>query len=128
MPGLTIQVGSHRGGVALCLRGSCTTAADASHLDHAIGQLLANHPTQVWVDCQQLQALSWLGQRAWLGADNRTRAVGTVLYWCGLPSPLRTQLDDSGLGAVLHLRPAEDFQEPRFLRLVPRRQAAARAV
>lgn len=114
---LTIHLGSLKGCMGLSLRGDCTTAADANHLSQAISQLFANaaHPPQAWVDCQQLHSLSWLGQRALLQVDSRTRAHGTTLYWCGLPSELHNQLAASGLSSALHLLPADGYQGPRFL-------------
>jgi len=112
---LTIHLGRHQGCAGLSLRGDCITAADATHLSHAMSQLLASHPLQAWVDCQQLHSLSWLGQRALLQVDSRTRADGTTLYWCGLPSALHAELAASGLGAGLNLLPAAGFRGPRFL-------------
>ena len=112
---LTIHLGSHQGNMGLSLRGDCATAADASHLDQAIGQLLDSKSPQVWVDCQQLHSLTWLGQRALLKADSRTRAGGIPLYWCGLATSMLTQLAASGLNSVLNLLPAEGFRGPRFL-------------
>lgn len=111
---LTIHLGHHQGYVGLSLRGGCTTATDANHLNQAIGQLLTTHSPQVWVDCQQLHSLSWLGQRALLQVDSRTRADGTTLYWCGLPDSLHAQLTAGG-GTALNLLPATSFQGPRFL-------------
>jgi anti-anti-sigma regulatory factor len=112
---LTIHLGSHQGVAGLSLRGDCNTAADANHLSHAVSQLLASHPSQAWVDCQHLHSLSWLGQRALLQVDGRSRADGTTLYWCGLPGTLHAQLMASGLGANLNLLPIDGFQGPRFL-------------
>ncbi|WP_197076792.1 STAS domain-containing protein [Hymenobacter terrenus] len=70
---------------------------------------------QLWIDCQQLQSLSVLGQRALLQADTRARAAGTVCYWCGMSAYVLAQLAESGVQNVLTLLPAEDFQGPTFL-------------
>ena len=112
---LTIHLGSHGGCMGLSLRGACTSAADVQHLDHAIDQAITAHPQQVWVDCQELHSLSWLGQRAMMQADSRSRAAGITLHWCGLTKALVAQLASSGLHAVLSLLPAEGFRGPRFL-------------
>ncbi|MVN76196.1 hypothetical protein GO988_07650 [Hymenobacter sp. HMF4947] len=112
---LTIHLGSYQGHMGLSLRGDCATAADANHLDKALNQLLDSHPTQVWVDCQQLHSLTWLGQRALLKADTRLRAAGTTLHWCGLATSMLAQLAASGLNSMLNLLPADGFRGPRFL-------------
>ncbi|RZK23838.1 MAG: STAS domain-containing protein [Hymenobacter sp.] len=112
---LTIHLGGHRDCMGLSLRGTCTTAADAAHLEQAIDQLLAKAVTQAWIDCRGLHSLSWLGQQALAHADNSARASSTELYWCGLPNHLIKQLTESGLASGLKLRPAADFQGPRFL-------------
>lgn len=112
---LTIHLGGHRDCLGLSLRGGCTTAADAAHLNQAVEQLLTKAVPQAWIDCRGLHTLSWQGQRALLRADNSARASSTELYWCGLPPSVLEQLTDSGLAAVLQLRPAADFKGPRFL-------------
>jgi anti-anti-sigma regulatory factor len=112
---LTIHLGGHRDSLGLSLRGCCTTIADAAHLEQAVEQLLVKAVPQAWIDCCGLHTLSWLGQRALLHADNNARASSTELYWCGLPPSVLEQLTNSGLASVLHLRPAADFQGPRFL-------------
>ena len=112
---LTIHLGGHRDCLGLSLRGGCTTASDAAHLEQAMEQLLAKGVPQAWIDCRGLHSLSWLGQRALLQADNSAKASSTELFWCGLPSHITGQLTDSGLASVLRLRPATDFQGPRFL-------------
>ena len=112
---LTIHLGGHRDCLGLSLRGGCTTAADAHHLEQAIDQLLSKGVPQAWIDCRGLHSLNWLGQRALLQADNSARASSTVLYWCGLPQHVQRQLADSGLANVLHILPATAFQGPQFL-------------
>lgn len=108
---LTIQLGGQRGCLGLSLRGSCITAADAGQLEQAAQQLLTTLASKIWIDCQQLQALSPLGRQALLQADRRARAVGATCYWCGLPDGMLEQLAGSGL----ELCPATDFRGPDFL-------------
>jgi len=115
MRSLTIHLGGHRGCMGLSLRGACTTAADAVHLDQAMEQLLAKGVAQAWIDCRGLHSLNWVGQQALLHANTSAQATNTELYWCGLPQPLVQQLVDSGLDGVLHLRAAAEFQGPQFL-------------
>jgi len=115
MRSLTIHLGGHRDCMGLSLRGGCTTAADASHLEQAVEQLLAKGVAQAWIDCQGLHSLNWLGQRALLHADSSAKATNTELYWCGLPTDLMQQLVSNGLDQVLRLCPAAEFQGPRFL-------------
>ena len=115
MRSLTIHLGGHRDCLGLSLRGGCTTAADATHLEQAIDQLLAKGVPKAWIDCRGLHSLSWVGQQALLHADTSARASSTELYWCGLPQHVLGQLTDSGLAATLQLRTADEFQGPRFL-------------
>jgi len=115
MRSLTIHLGGYRDCMGLSLRGECTTAAHASHLEQAIEQLLAKGVAKAWIDCQGLHSLNWLGQRALLHADSSAKATNTELYWCGLPSSLVQQLVGNGLDQVLQLRSAADFQGPQFL-------------
>lgn len=115
MRSLTIHLGGHRDCMGLSLRGGCTTATDASHLEQAIEQLLAKGVAKAWIDCQGLHSLNWLGQRALLHANSSAQATNTELYWCGLPTKLLQQLADNGLDAVLRLRSAAEFQGPQFL-------------
>jgi len=112
---LTIHLGGHRDCLGLSLRGTCITAADVAHLGQAIDQLLTKAVSQAWIDCRGLQSLSWLGQQALVHADSSARASSTELYWCGLPNHLVKELNESGLASELKLRPAADFQGPRFL-------------
>jgi len=115
MRSLTIHLGGLRDCLGLSLRGGCTTAADAAHLEQAVEQLLAKGVAKAWIDCQGLHSLNWLGQRALLHADSSAKATNTELYWCGLPAGLVQQLVASGLDEVLQLRPAAEFQGPQFL-------------
>jgi anti-anti-sigma regulatory factor len=115
MRSLTIYLGGHRGCMGLSLRGACTTAADAAHLDQAIEQLLAKGVAEAWIDCQGLHSLNGVGQQALLHANSSAQAIDTQLYWCGLPAALVEQLVVSGLGEQLQLCPAAEFQGPRFL-------------
>jgi anti-anti-sigma regulatory factor len=87
MKKLTIQLGGQRGCLGLSLRGNCITAADAEQLEQATQQLLTTLASRIWIDCQQLHALSPLGQHA------------------------LAQLASSGL----ELLPATDFRGPSFL-------------
>lgn len=112
---LTIHLGGHRDCLGLSLRGCCTSAADATHLEQAVEHLLAKGVPHAWIDCQGLRALSWVGQRALLHASTSARASNTELYWCGLPKHVVSQLTDSGLAPMLQLRSAAEFQGPRFL-------------
>jgi len=112
---LTIHLGGHRDCMGLSLRGCCITPADATHLEQAMEQLLAKGMSQAWIDCQGLHSLSALGQRALLHADSNARAISTELFWCGLPTPVLSQLTDNGLASVLQLRSAAEYQGPRFL-------------
>jgi anti-anti-sigma factor len=115
MRSLTIHLGGHRDCMGLSLRGECTTAADAAHLEQAMEQLLAKGVPKAWIDCQGLRALNSLGQRALLHADSSAKATNTELYWCGLPHRLVQQLATNGLDQVLQLRSAAEFQGPQFL-------------
>ena len=115
MRSLTIHLGGHRDCMGLSLRGSCNTAADASHLEQAVAQLLTKGVPQAWIDCRGLRQLSWVGQQALMHADSSARASSTELYWCGMPSQVLSQLTDSGLAASLQLRSAAEYQGPRFL-------------
>ena len=115
MRSLTIHLGGHRDCLGLSLRGVCTTAADATHLEQAVEQLLAKGVSQAWIDCRGLHQVSWLGQQALLHADTSARASSTELYWCGLPQNVLNQLADSGLSSALQLRSAAEFRGPRFL-------------
>lgn len=112
---LTIHLGGHRDCLGLSLRGVCTSAADATHLEQAVEQLLAKGVPQAWIDCRGLHSLSWVGQCALLHADASARASSTELYWCGLPKHVVGQLTASGLASVLQLRSAAEFQGPQFL-------------
>ncbi|MFD1873896.1 STAS domain-containing protein [Hymenobacter bucti] len=112
---LTIHLGGHRDCMGLSLRGSCTTPADAAHLEQAVNQLLVRAVPQAWIDCRGLHSLNWLGQQALLQASSKARVNRTELYWCGLSKELLSQLKASGLGSELALRPAADFQGPQFL-------------
>ena len=107
----------NRGGVSL--RGSCLTSADASCLERGMVPLLATARTQIWIDCQQLESLSPLGQRACLWADNRARAAGVNLSWCGLPPNVLAQLHESGLALLLRIMPATAYRGPAELLLNP---------
>lgn len=112
---LTIYLGGHRGSMGLSLRGTCTTTADIAHLDQAIEQLLAKGVAKAWIDCQGLHSLNAMGEQALLHANTNAQFVNTQLYWCGLPSDLAAQLEASGLGQQLQLRPMAEFQGPQFL-------------
>ena len=115
MRSLTIHLGGHRDCMGLSLRGGCTTAADASHLEQAMEQLLAKGIAQAWIDCRGLHSLNWLGQRALIHANSSAKATNTELYWCGLSKSLASQLTENGLDSVLHLCPATEFKGPQFL-------------
>ena len=112
---LTIHLGSHRQCVGLSLRGSCTSAEDAAHLLRTVHQLLERHPTQAWIDSQQLHSLSKLGQQAMVHATTASQSAGTTLHWCGLPAPLLQELQHNGLDGKLALEPAASFGGPSFL-------------
>ncbi len=115
MRSLTIHLGGHRDCMGLSLRGGCTTAADATHLEQAVEQLLAKCVPQAWIDCQGLHSLNAVGQRALLQADSSAKASSTLLYWCGLPAHLIKQLTDCGLASVLQLCSSAEYQGPQFL-------------
>jgi len=115
MRSLTIHLGSCRNQVGLSLRGSCVSAADAGQLAQATQHVLSQQAPQVWVDCQKLNSLTWLGQRALMEADRTCRAAGITLYWCGLSARLLRQLRAGGFEQVMRLLPAESFSGPRFL-------------
>ena len=112
---LTIHLGSYRQCMGLSLRGSCTSSADAAHLLQTVHQLLERHPTQAWIDSQQLHALSALGRQAMLRASTASLDMGTQLYWCGLHPALRHELQTSGLAQQLSLYPAASYEGPSFL-------------
>lgn len=112
---LTIHLGSYRQCMGLSLRGSCSSVADATHLLQTVQQLLERHPTQAWIDSQQLQSLSQLGQLAMLRATACGKEAGTQLHWCGLPTTLRRELQASGLAEQLLLQPAASYEGPSFL-------------
>lgn len=115
MRSLTIHVGSCRNQMGLSLRGSCVSAADAAQLALATQHLLSQSAPQVWVDCQQLSSLTWLGQRALMEANRTCHNAGITLYWCGLSPRLLRQLRATGLEHVMRLLPAASFGGPRFL-------------
>ncbi|MET4105059.1 STAS domain-containing protein [Hymenobacter sp. UYP22] len=112
---LVVHTSGYSSSCGLSLRGSCATLTDVQVLENAIRQVLRPSCRQFWVDCRQLEALSYQGQRAFLWADNQARAVGVTLYWCGLPANLLTQLNESGLALLLHLLPAISYQGPAEL-------------
>jgi len=121
---LTIHLGTYRQCAGLSLRGSCASAADAAHLLQTVHQLLERHPSQAWIDTQQLHSLSQLGQQAMLRATTASQQAGTQLHWCGLPAALRHELHTSGLEAQLPLHPAASYEGPRFL--LPTQRAPSR--
>lgn len=114
MGSLTIHLGSYQRSVGMSVRGSCTTPADAVHLLQAVQQMLETRPLQAWVDCQQLQALTHLGQHTLLRATAYARRLGSTLYWCGLLPELAQELQTNG-DEHLHLLPADAYQGPEFL-------------
>jgi len=115
MRSLTIHLGGLRDCMGLSLRGGCTTAADATHLEQAIEQLLAKGVPQAWIDCRGLHSLNGVGERALLHATSSAQATNTVLYWCGLSKDIVSQLVANGLDKVLELRSAAEFRGPQFL-------------
>jgi anti-anti-sigma regulatory factor len=115
MRSLTIHLGGQGGCMGLSLRGGCTTAADATHLEQAMEQLLAKCVPQAWIDCQGLHSLNAVGQHALLHADRNAKASSTELYWCGLPAHIMAQLTESGLASMLQLCSLAEYQGPRFL-------------
>lgn len=114
MGSLTIHLGSYQRSVGMSVRGSCTTPADAVHLLQAVQQLLENRPMHAWVDCQQLQALTHLGQHTLVRAAAYARRLGSTLYWCGLLPELAQELR-AYADTDLHLLPSSDYQGPDFL-------------
>ncbi len=114
MGSLTIHLGSYQRNVGMSVRGSCATPADAVHLLQAVQQMLESRPLQAWVDCQQLQGLTHLGQQTLLRATAYARRLGSTLYWCGLLPELTQELQTSG-AEDLHLLPADSYQGPDFL-------------
>ncbi len=114
MGSLTIHLGSYQRSVGMSVRGSCTTPADAVHLLQAVQQMLENRPVQAWIDCQQLQSLTHLGQQTLLRATAYARRLGSTLYWCGLLPELARELQPHA-DADLHLLPASAYQGPDFL-------------
>jgi anti-anti-sigma regulatory factor len=112
---LTIHLGSYQQCMGLSLRGSCLSEADAAHLLHTVQQLLERRPAHAWIDGQQLQALSPLGQQALLRAQASGQQAGTQLHWCGLSAALRRELEASGLAGQLLLQPAASYEGPGFL-------------
>jgi hypothetical protein len=61
--------GGPRGCLGLSLHGECVTAVDAVSLKQAISQFLTTYSSQIWVDCQALNAISDLGQLPLLQAS-----------------------------------------------------------
>ncbi|GAB3635121.1 hypothetical protein GCM10027422_07110 [Hymenobacter arcticus] len=120
---LTIHLGSHQKRMGLSLRGGCSSAADAAHLGQAMQLLLDRHPTQAWIDTQQLHSLSQLGQQALLRADTSGKQAGVAVHWCGLPAVLRHELSASGIAQQLDLQPASSYEGPDFL--LPARATAS---
>lgn len=116
---LTIHLGTYRQCAGLSLRGSCASAADAAHLLQTVQQLLERHPTQAWIDIQQLHTLSQLGHQAMLRATVASQEAGTQLYWCGISAELRRELHAKGLEGQLALHPATSFEGPSFLLPTP---------
>jgi anti-anti-sigma regulatory factor len=114
MGSLTIHLGSYQHRVGMSVRGSCTTPADAVHLLQAVQQLLESRPMHAWVDCQQLQALTHLGQHTLVRATAYARRLGSTLYWCGLLPELAQQLR-AYTDTDLHLVPSSDYQGPNFV-------------
>ncbi|UYZ64728.1 STAS domain-containing protein [Hymenobacter weizhouensis] len=101
---LKIYAGGHRGTAALRLQGQCCNGTDAAYLQEAMQQVLTETPgTQVWIDCEQLESLTWQGQRALLNADQLARTKGVVVYWCGIPAVVRDKLAESGLLSLLQI-------------------------
>ncbi|MBT9394157.1 STAS domain-containing protein [Hymenobacter sp. NST-14] len=115
MPSFAIHTGYHQGRAGISLRGSCLDPADANCLEQGLALLLTTARTQIWLDCQQLESLSPLGQRVWLWADNQARAAGVTLYWCGLRPAVLEQLRESGLALLLKMGPATAYQGPAEL-------------
>ena len=115
---LTIHLGSYQRGVGMSLRGSCATPANAVHLLQAMEKMLESRPAQAWIDCQQLHALTHLGQQTLLRAVDYAHRLGTTLHWCGLLPSMQHELRLTG-HAGLHLLPTAAFQGPGFL--LPRR-------
>ena len=122
---LTIHLGTYRQCAGLSLRGSCASPADAAHLLQTVHQLLERHPSQAWIDIQQLHSLSQLGQQAMARASSASQRAGTQLYWCGPSAALRHELHASGLEAQLALHPAASYAGPPFL--LPTQQPHSRA-
>ena len=111
---LTIYLGRYQRNVGMSLRGSFATPANAVHLLQAVEQMLETHPSQVWVDCRQLRALTHLGQQTLLRAVDYAHRLGSTLHWCGLPPIMQHELRATG-HAHLHLLPAAAYQGPGFL-------------
>ena len=119
MTTFAIHTGYHQGRAGVSLRGSCLGPADANCLEQGLALILTTARTNVWLDCQQLESLSPLGQRVWLWADSRARAAGVTLHWCGLPPGVLEQLHESGLALLLQIVPATAYRGPVDLLLNP---------
>ncbi|GGG49219.1 STAS domain-containing protein [Hymenobacter glacieicola] len=113
---LTIQFGGPPTNQGISVRGTCTTAEEAQCLQEALAKAIARGSDTLWVDCQQLRSVSYVGQQAIFQAEQQARLAHLIIYWCGMSSALIQELSATGLYLLLRSLPATRYQGPESVR------------
>lgn len=109
---LRIYVGGAAANQGISLQGACTTLEEAHCLRSMFEQAISQGTDTLWVDCQQLQDVSYVGQQAIFQVEQIARAAQLIIYWCGLSGHLVQELSATGLYLLLRCLPATSYQGP----------------
>ncbi|WP_220612531.1 hypothetical protein [Hymenobacter sp. HSC-4F20] len=116
MQDLRIYVGGGAANQGMSIRGVCTTVDEARCLRGIFEEAITRGSDTLWVDCQQLRDVSYVGQQAIFQVEQLARAAQLIIYWCGLSVHLVQELSATGLYLLLRCLPATSYQGPESVR------------
>ncbi|TGE03348.1 STAS domain-containing protein [Hymenobacter fodinae] len=105
-----IQLGHFYGQCEVTIRSGQLGPTVAAQLQQTLEQLIHRGIRRLWLDCQQLESLTYYGQQAILNLMRRAAAANLALFWYGFSARVKQELADSGLYLLLHNVPLSSYR------------------
>jgi anti-anti-sigma regulatory factor len=96
-----IQVGQFDGQCKLTVHCTQLGPAAAAQLQWSVEDLIKQGTRRLWLDCQQLESLTYYGQQALLQLVRQAASAGLALFWYGFSQRVKQELATSGLYLLL---------------------------
>jgi anti-anti-sigma regulatory factor len=106
-----IQLGYFYGQREVIVRSGQLGPAEAVQLHHTLAQLIHQGIRRLWLDCQQLDSVTYYGQQAILELLRQAAAAKVALYWYGFSQRVKQELAASGLYLLLHNVPLSSYRD-----------------